>query len=56
MLHHMVMQNKPKLIFDNADLQPQFYRNSGFTLADPLSVGLKERKDFIFVGNGFICY
>jgi len=40
------------LVLQNADLQAQLNRHTSLAFADPFSVGLKDREDLIFVGNG----
>ncbi len=51
LLHHPMMKQEAKLIFDNTNLEPQFLRNTGFAFVDPLGVLFKNRKHFFVVSN-----
>jgi len=53
-LHHPVVQDKLKLIFDNTNLYAQFHRDTGFAFADPFGVRLKQGKDLFPMRDGFM--
>jgi hypothetical protein len=51
LLHDLVVQNKLVLILQNADLHAQLHGHAGLAFADPLGVGLKDREDFLPMGD-----
>jgi len=53
LLHHPVVKQETKLIFDNTNLETQFLRDTGFAFVDSFGVLFKERKDLFVVRNGF---
>jgi hypothetical protein len=48
-----VTQDKPVLVFHDADPQAQFKRHTRLSLADPFGVRLEYRKYFLRMGDGF---
>ncbi len=52
MCHHFVVQNEWVLIFEDADLDPEFDRDTRFGSIDPFGVRFDDRDDF-FPGLGW---
>ena len=51
LLHHLVVQDEPVLVFDDARAQAQFHRNSCFALDDPIRMRLEQGEDLLCVRN-----
>ena len=55
-LHHSMVQDEAKLIFDNANSEPQFLRYASLALADPLGMLLENGENLFVMGNTFSFY
>ena len=51
--HDLMVQNEAVLVFDDTNPQPQLHRHAGLALANPLGMGLKNGKDFLFMWDDF---
>ena len=51
LLHHLVVQDEPVLVFDYAGPQSKLHRNPGLAFGDPLRVRLEQGEDLLLVRN-----
>ncbi|CAG4885143.1 protein of unknown function [Georgfuchsia toluolica] len=54
LLSYLMVQYELIPVLQDANIDPQFHRNTGFAFADPFRVRLKDREDLLGVRDGLI--